>query len=483
MMISSEATPWAKSGGLADVVGALPEALATLGHPVSIVIPRYQKAVSAASHRVADRIPVALGGAVHFVDVWQLLPEASPAGVSVYFVDEPGLFEREGLYGNAQGDYLDNHVRFAILCKGALEVARRFFPTDVFHCHDWQTGLLPLYLKETLAVDPAFLGATTLMTIHNLAYRGIFNRSQMGDISLPQRLFRPDLVEFYGDISLLKAGLVYADALSTVSPKYASEIQTPDQGEGLEGLLRARRASLSGILNGVDYTAWNPETDRFIPAHYSAEDLSGKKECKRQLIRETGLQERAMERPLMGIVSRFADQKGFDIVREMAWPLFGNSDAYLVVLGNGERRYEEMFSYLERDFPGRVALKIGFNEGLAHRIEAGSDMFLMPSRYEPCGLNQMYSLRYGTVPVVRATGGLDDTVEAEGPARTGFKFTDYNENALLETVHAALVAWEDTADWEAMMVRGMKKNFSWPASAAEYSRLYGALQLSTVSRL
>jgi starch synthase len=302
----------------------------------------------------------------------------------------------------------------------------------------------------------------------------------MADIGLPARLFRPDLVEFWGNISLLKAGLVYADALSTVSRKYAAEIQTPEQGEGLDGLLRARHASLTGILNGVDYAAWNPETDRFTPAHYSADELAGKRECKRALIQELGLNAAANDRPLLGIVSRFADQKGFDLVREMAWPLFWNDEVYLTVLGNGERRYEEMFSYLERDFPGRVALKIGFNEGLAHRIEAGSDMFLMPSRYEPCGLNQMYSLRYGTIPVVRATGGLDDTVQSEGEERTGFKFTEYNENALLGTIRAACRAWEDSAEWEAMMVRGMKKNFSWPASAAEYSRLYGALQLSVV---
>jgi starch synthase len=478
MMVSSEATPWAKSGGLADVVGALPSALAALGHSVSIVIPRYRKAVTAPSRRIAEHIPVALGGGLRSVDIWALEPEAAPPGVRVFFVDSPGLFDRDGLYGGGHGDYRDNHIRFAILCKGALEVARRFSSTDVFHCHDWQTGLLPLYLKESGAVDPAFLGSRTVMTIHNLAYRGIFDRRQMGEISLPGRLFRPDLVEFQGDISLLKAGLVYADELSTVSPKYAAEIQTPEQGEGLDGLLRARRASLVGILNGVDYQVWNPETDPFIPAHYSAADLTGKRQCKRELIRELGLSDAAMDRPLLGIVSRFADQKGFDLIREMAWPLFGNDDVYLAVLGNGERRYEEMFGYLERDFPGRVAVKIGFNEGLAHCIEAGADIFLMPSRYEPCGLNQMYSLRYGTVPVVRATGGLADTVDSGGPEATGFKFTDYNENALLETIRAACRAWEDSASQEAMMVRGMKRDFSWPASAAVYSRLYGTLHPS-----
>lgn len=471
MMISSEATPWAKSGGLADVLGALPAALAALGHAVSIVIPRYQRAPAAPARRIADRIPVEMGGGNRLVDFWQLPSESAPPGVSVYFVDDPGLYGRDGLYGDIYGEFGDNHLRFAMLSKAALEVARRYFPTDVFHCHDWQAGLLPVYLKESIAVDPAFLGTRTLMTIHNLAYRGIFPRGVMREISLPDRLFRTDLIEFWGRISLLKAGLVYADALSTVSPKYAQEIQTLDQGEGLDGLLRARSASLTGILNGVDYKVWDPGTDRFLPAHYTVADLAGKRECKRALIAEVGLKEAAMDRPLLGIVSRFADQKGFDLVREMAWPLFWNDDVYLVVLGNGEKRYEEMFGHLSSHFPGRVALRIGFNEGLAHRIEAGADIFIMPSRYEPCGLNQMYSLRYGTVPVVRATGGLDDTVDSS----TGFKFHDYNEHALLNTIRAACRAWEDDESWQEMMVRGMRKNFSWAASAAEYSRLYGAL--------
>jgi starch synthase len=478
MMISSEATPWAKSGGLADVVGALPGALTELGHAVSIVIPRYQKAWTAPSRRVAERIPIEMGGGNRLIDIWQALPDSgpfgAPAGVKVFFVDDPGLYGRDGLYGDAHGEFGDNHIRFALLSKAALEIARRFSPTDVFHCHDWQAGLLPVYLKEAHGADPAFFGTRTLLTIHNLAYRGMFDRRVMPEVSLPQRLFRPDLIEFWGRISLLKAGLVYADALSTVSVKYSREIQTLEQGEGLDGLLRARHASLSGIVNGVDYRVWDPETDRFLPAHYSAGDLAGKRECKRELIRETGLSEAAMDRPLLGIVSRFADQKGFDLVRQMAWPLFWNDDVYLTVLGNGEKQYEDMFGFLARDFPGRVALRIGFNEGLAHRIEAGSDMFLMPSRYEPCGLNQMYSLRYGTVPVVRATGGLDDTVDES----TGFKFHDYNEYALLGTVRAACRAWEDRVGWGEMMVRGMRKNFSWAASAAEYSRLYGALHLS-----
>lgn len=470
-MISSEASPWAKSGGLADVLGALPAALARLGHPVAIVIPRYMKAFTTPAHRIAERVPILIGPGSRSVDFWQVLPEAAPAGVKVYFVDDPGLYGRDGLYGDWRGEFGDNHLRFGVLARAALEAARLFFPTDIFHCHDWQAGLAPLYLKETAAVDPAFLGARSMMTIHNLAYRGIFPRSRMAEVSLPERLFRPDLIEFHGNISFLKAGLVFADAITTVSPTYAREIQGRDQGEGLDGLLSARRAWLTGILNGVDYSVWSPEADRSIPAQYSADDLSGKRECKRRLIEEMGLNPAAMDRPLLGIVSRFADQKGFDILRRMAWPLFRENDVYMTVLGSGSRQYEEMFGYLQQHFPGRVGLRVGFNEGLAHRIEAGSDMFLMPSRYEPCGLNQMYSLRYGTVPVVRATGGLDDTVDDA----TGFKFRDYNETGLLWAVRTACRAWEDRESWTAMMRRGMAKNFSWEASAGEYSRLYRQL--------
>jgi starch synthase len=472
MMVSSEASPWAKSGGLADVVGALPAALQHLGHRVAVVIPRYMHALSAPAARIADHVSVPLGSGTRDVNIWWL----DSQGVTVYFVEDMGLYGRDGLYGDRYGEFGDNHVRFALLCRAAMEIARRFFPTDIFHCHDWQAGLLPLYLKEAPAVDPAFIGTKSVMTIHNLAYRGLFDRRKMMDISLPPRLFRPDLIEFWGQISLLKAGLVYADALTTVSRKYAHEIQTPEQGEGLDGLLRARSASLTGIVNGVDYSVWDPKTDRHLPAHYSAAHLNGKRDCKRELVREMGLSEAAMGRPLLGIISRFAVQKGFDILREIAWEMIGHDDVYLVVLGNGDRSLEEMFGYLKTHYQDRVGLKIGFDDGLAHRIEAGSDIFLMPSRYEPCGLNQMYSLRYGTVPVVRATGGLDDTVQADPPEeQTGFKFSDYNGRALLGSIRMACKAWEDTEAWPGMQVRGMQKDFSWGASAGEYSRLYRGL--------
>ncbi|MDE3198825.1 MAG: glycogen synthase GlgA [Acidobacteriota bacterium] len=469
MMVSSEAAPWAKSGGLADVLGALPQALAQRGHSVAVVIPRYMNALKAPAVRVGERIPVPLGYGTRGVDIWSIESD----GVMMFFVDDPGLFGRDGLYGDRHGEFGDNHLRFATLCRAAIEIARRYFATDIFHCHDWQAGLVPLYLKEAGFIDPHFLGARTLMTIHNLAYRGIFAPAVMGEIGLPARVYRGDLVEFWGKISFLKAGLVYADALSTVSPQYAQEIQTPDQGEGLDGLLRARRASLTGIVNGIDTAIWNPETDRHIPGHFSAAKLDGKEICKRELLREMGLPDRGMERPLLGIISRFAYQKGFDILRQIAWEVMGNDDVYLVALGSGEGSIEEMFRYLKQHYPDRVGVRFGFDDGLAHRIEAGSDMFLMPSRYEPCGLNQMYSLRYGTAPVVRATGGLDDTVEGYPAAdATGFKFLDYNGGALLHSIREACRLWEYRNSWRAMMVRGMQKDFSWTASAAEYSKLY-----------
>ncbi|HVW86119.1 MAG TPA: glycogen/starch synthase, partial [Bryobacteraceae bacterium] len=361
MMVSSEANPWAKSGGLADVVAALPVALAQLGHPVSVVIPRYMNAPSAPAPRIAERIPIALGSTIYDVDVWAM----ESSGVTHFFVDNPGLYQRDGLYGDQYGDYGDNHVRFAVLAKAALEIARRFFPTDIFHCHDWQAGLLPVYLKESPVVDPAFLGARTLLTIHNLGYQGIFEPEVMPQVSLPTRLYHPDGIEFWGKISFLKAGLVYADELNTVSRKYAEEIQTPEYGFGLDGLLRDRRDSLVGILNGVDYTRWNPATDKDIPGPYSAEDLTGKRNCKRELLREMGLPDAAMDRPLLGIVSRFASQKGFDLLAETAWGIF-REDVYLVALGNGEPVYEDIFRRLQSDFPDKVALRIGYDDPLAH---------------------------------------------------------------------------------------------------------------------
>ena len=474
-MVSSEANPWAKSGGLADVLEALPAALSELGHPVAVVIPRYMAARTAPARRIIDSVPIALGPSIYDVAIWQLLPSAMTSNVSMFFIDEPVLFDRPNLYGDHTGDFPDNHIRFAILSRAALEIARRVFPTDIFHCHDWQSALVPVYLKDDRVTDPTFAGARSVLTVHNLGYQGIFGPQALDAIGLPKTIFHPGAIEFWGRVNFLKAGIVFADALTTVSRKYAEEIQTPEYGEGLEGVIASRSTALTGILNGIDYDRWNPSKDHLIAAPYSPANLSGKIQCKRALVQAMGLPETALDRPLIGIVSRFATQKGFELLAEAAPDIFAQ-DVYLAALGNGEPRIESIFHDLEARFPGRVAVRIGYDEALAHGIEAGADIFLMPSRYEPCGLNQIYSLRYGTVPVVRATGGLDDTITSTPPARaTGFKFVAYNGKALREAVEEACRLWEDRKAWTAMMLRGMDKDFSWAASAAEYSRLYDSL--------
>ena len=481
LMVSSEASPWAKSGGLADVLGALPGALARIGHPVATVIPRYEGAKDAPAERVLGPIPIRLGrGMVFNTSVWQL----ADGDARVYFVDQPDLFNRGGMYGDWNGEFGDNHIRFALLSRATIEIARRVFATDIIHCHDWQASLVPAYLKNPRMVDPALLGIRTLLTLHNLGYQGVFGRHLFGDLGLPPEYDTAAGLEFWGHITFLKAGILLSDALSTVSRKYAEEIQTPELGFGMDGLLRDRRSVLSGIVNGVDYAQWDPENDSHIPARYSAAqvaagDLAGKQTCKRELLREMGLPEEAMNRPLMGIVSRFAAQKGLELIGEAAEGLFAE-DAYLVALGSGEGHLEDMFRWMQWKFGGKVAVRFGYDDGLAHRIEAGADIFLMPSHYEPCGLNQIYSLRYGTVPVVRATGGLDDTITAP-PAgdATGFKFVDYNGYALLEAARQACRAWTERKTWTAMMARGMRRDYSWTASAGEYSRLYQKIASST----
>jgi starch synthase len=473
-MVSAEASPWAKSGGLADVLGALPNALARMGHRVAIVIPRYPGTRNVQAARMIRNLRIPLGSRILEVSIWEL----RSGDVTCYFVDHPGLFDRPGLYGDRDGDFPDNYIRFAVLSKAALEVSRRLFRADIIHCHDWQASLVPAYLNHPRMVDPTWLGTRTLLTIHNLGYQGLFDRSTLAEIGLPEEFYTPERLEFWGKVSFLKGGIVFADALNTVSKKYAEEIQTREYGFGLDGLLRLRRGVLSGIVNGADYGRWNPETDPYLPAHFSAADLSGKQTCKRELVREAGLPERAIDRPLLAIVSRFTGQKGFDLIEEIAGELF-EDDIYLAALGAGDAQCEELFRSLQTEFPDNISVKFGYDDPLAHRMEAGADIFLMPSRYEPCGLNQIYSLRYGTVPVVRATGGLDDTIIGYPAAEaTGFKFVDYNGNALLDAIRQACRSWKDRKVWTAMMLRGMRKDYSWTASAGEYSRLYAKIASS-----
>jgi starch synthase len=467
LFIASEAAPYAKTGGLADVIAALPRALRRLGVEAAVLMPRYGFIDLTHARRVYDWLPVHLAGARYDTSVYLI-----DDGVPHYLIDCPPLYGRPQLYGEPDtGDYPDNHLRFGVFCRAAFGVMRHLFRPHIAHLHDWQTGLAPVYLKTRFAMEPTFVGLRTLFTIHNLGYHGLFPPERMAELELDRPLYRADGLEFWGRFAFIKGGLIWSDELSTVSRRYAEEIQTPEFGFGLDGLLRARRDSLVGILNGVDYSYWNPETDPLIAANYSAADLAGKRLCKRELLHVMGLDERAIDRPVFGVVSRLVEQKGADLIAAAASE-FEALDAYLVCLGSGDAYYEAVFQRMERSYPHRIAVRLGYDNRLAHQIEAGADAFVMPSRYEPCGLNQMYSLRYGTVPVVRATGGLDDTIKAE----TGFKFFDYSEWAFRDALRAACAAYADQGRWMEMMRRGMRENFSWDVSAARYAELYRELR-------
>ena len=461
LMVASEATPFAKTGGLADVLGALPPALVRLGDEVGVVMPKYRAAETSGAEVIWLAMPLWVGPHSYQVDIHRLMHR----GVQYFFVDCPALYDRPEIYG----DYPDDHLRFALLSQASLGIARHLFRPTVLHAHDWQTGLAAAYLKTTFASDPTFYGMRTLLTIHNLGYQGNFPAAAFADLGLDPGLYNPSGLEFWNQVSYLKAGIVWSDAVNTVSPTYAREIQTPEYGFGMDDLLRAHSHKLSGILNGVDYEEWNPETGPYQVAHYSASDLSGKLASKKALLAELGLPPNTA-RPLIGIVSRFADQKGFELMEGIvAW--LDDQDVAMVALGAGQKKYEDMFRQLAALRPEKFAVRIGYDDALSHRIEAGADMFLMPSQYEPCGLSQIYSLRYGTVPIVRATGGLEDTVDQS----TGFKFVDYTPGALQAAIRQALDAFETPGSWIARMRRGMAKDFSWDTSAREYQRLYRSL--------
>jgi len=396
-------------------------------------------------------------------------------GVRYFFVDDPAYFDRDGIYGTSTGDFSDNAERFSEFSRAAIEIAKHIWPADVIHCHDWQTALVPVLLRTSYSDDPVLKDIPVVFTIHNMGYQGQFSRDAMERAGIPAITFIPSRLEFYGDVNFLKGGIVYSDYVTTVSRRYAQEIQTKEYGYGLDGVARGRGDRLVGILNGVDYSAWNPAKDTFLPAKYSPKDLSGKLLCKQDLLKTFDLPD-IPGRPVVGIVSRFADQKGFDLIAEVA-PEIMREDMALVVLGTGDKKYEKLFETLAIAYPDRVGVKIAYDNAIAHKVEAGSDMFLMPSRYEPCGLNQIYSLKYGTVPIVRATGGLDDTIELfdlEHGTGTGFKFWDYTGGALLYTIRQALHHFADERIWKRIQLNGMEKDFSWKTPAAEYVKLYGA---------
>ncbi len=470
LFLASEVAPWSKTGGLADVAGALPRALAARGHAVSIVAPRYGS-VDPRRHGLT-RVDNAVRVRGEAAAIW--VGKGPP---TVYLVEHEHHFgSRQGLYGDGVRDYPDNAERFAWFTRAALALpAATGLRPRIVHANDWQTGLAPFLLRHEHANDPALAGTRTVFTIHNLAYQGVFPKQVVPHLGLPWDVFRYEAMEFHDRLNFMKAALSFADVLTTVSPTYAKEILTHDGGAGLDAVLRHRRADLHGILNGIDVAEWDPARDRHLPAHYSAEDLSGKAACKAALQSELGLPERP-DVPLVGMVSRLADQKGVDLVAA-ALPDLLARDVQIALLGSGDRRYEEAFARAASDRPERMAAQVGFSEPLAHRIEAGSDAFLMPSRFEPCGLNQMYSLRYGTVPVVRAVGGLEDTVEDyDGWNRgTGFKFVPYTPHALLLAARRALDTWRDRRAWRGVVLRGMAQDFSWDRSAAGYEALYRTL--------
>ncbi|MBI4888232.1 MAG: glycogen synthase GlgA [Acidobacteria bacterium] len=476
LMIASEAEPFAKTGGLADVVGALPRALARLGHAVDVVIPRY-RGVTAGER--AGRVVVPLDGSPRAADIFTVRDR----GVRTVFVDHPGYYDREHLYGTGGEDYADNPARFTLLVRVALEWAASTGDRyDVVHAHDWQAGLAPVLLDRAFRGSPAFGRTATVLTIHNLAYQGLADRAWLGRLGLGAELMHVDALEYWGRISFLKGGIAFSRVITTVSPRYAQEIQTPEYGFGFDGILRHRAADLVGILNGIDYDQWDPARDPHLPVAYDAEHLEAKHALKRLVCETFGLEApEPAGRPLVAMISRLVDQKGFDLVTQIADEL-PRLDASFVLLGTGEPRYEALWRGLAARHPGRIGARIGFDEALAHRIEGGADLFLMPSRFEPCGLNQMYSLRYGTVPVVRATGGLYDTVQNVDSATgrgTGFTFDAYSADALLAALRRALETYRNRPAWRRIQAAGMRQDFSWEASARQYAAAYERATIGT----
>lgn len=473
-IIAPEITPFAKTGGLADVVGALGPALERLGHEVTLIMPAYKQVMAGRFDLIeTDMIinaPVSDRSVAARVIQAQLGNQ-----VKVNFIRADPYFDRDGLYGTSAGDYTDNAERFVFFSRAALEILRRD-PPDIVHAHDWHAALAIVFLKADAVRYPELAQCKTVFTIHNLGFQGIFWEPDWHLLHIDRGYFTPTFLEFFGNINFLKGALVFADKITTVSPNYAKEIMEPEQGFGLDGVLRDRARDVLGILNGIDYDIWNPKTDPLISHGYEATALTEKRKCKRALQRLFGLPENSAL-PLFGIVSRLTSQKGLDLVEQIL-PQMLQQDLQLVLLGSGEARYVELFEQAAAAHPDKVGVRIGFDEGLAHQIEAGADFFLMPSLYEPCGLNQMYSLRYGTIPIVRAVGGLKDTVTDIGRDQltgTGFVFTAYDPDELMNTIQRALVVYKDKVSWTTLRRQAMSVDNSWQRSAQAYANLFQSL--------
>jgi len=450
---ASEVVPFAKTGGLADVTGALPLELESLNQEVIIIMPRY-KAIQEPKF-----------------DIWRLKPDVSYSvigkNIKVYFIEDDAYFNRDGLYGDKAGDYKDNLDRFSYYSRRALELLKEInFSADIIHCHDWQSALAPVYLKTLYIDNPFYKNTRTIFTIHNIGYQGLFSQEEFPKLGLDWKFFNMETLEFYGKINLLKGGIVFSDIINTVSPTYAKEIQTKEFGYGLEGILTKRKNDVFGILNGLDYSIWNPETDKYIAKNFSKKDLGGKAKDREDLESICNLPEKK-DVPLIGIVSRLAEQKGFDILAQ-GIDTICRMNLHLVILGTGDLKYHLIMQDMVKKYPKVISLHLKFDDALAHKIYAGSDIFLMPSRYEPCGLGQLIAFRYGTIPLVFKTGGLADTVNKEN----GFVFDKYNAQELIKTIDKALSAFADKKKWQQLVAKAMELDFSWEGSAKKYIELY-----------
>jgi starch synthase len=473
ILASSEVVPYSKTGGLGDVAGALPQALARIGCDISVVTPRYtgfgkshgDVVRGATGEMIFDDLHVPFAGGVKYAAVWRDYQDGAP----VYFIDNHEYFGHGYIYGSGNFDV----ERFAFFSRATLELAKRIGgPPDIVHCNDWQTGFIPAYLRTVYGRDPFFGAAATLFTIHNLAYQGLFDPNLLVKFGFGWDVYEHGM-EFHGSANAMKAGIYFSTAVSTVSPKYAQEIQTPEFGNQLDGLLRWRRNDLIGILNGVDYNEWNPETDKHIAANYSINDLGGKLACKRDLLEKYHLPVDP-EKPVVAVVTRLTQQKGIELIAQAVWRML-EAGAYFVLLGSGAESYEGYFQHVRDTAPTQVGVYFGYNNARAHQIEAGADMFLMPSSYEPCGLNQMYSLKYGTAPIVRGVGGLDDTIRNFEPTTgqgNGYKFYDYSADRLVEKFYEALMVYYDQGMWRRRQRNGMQEDFSWERSAHNYLNAY-----------
>ena len=479
LFVTSEADPFAKTGGLADVSSALPQMIREIGHEIRLMMPRYGS-ISDRKFKIHDvirlkEIPIPVGNETKLTSINSSFIANLKIKVQVYFLSNKELFNRDGLYASKknQVEFKDNDERFIFFCRGVLETLKRLgWQPDIIHCNDWQTGLIPAYLKTIYADDPFFKNIKSIFTIHNLAYQGIFPASSFDKTHLPKSIFNEDGVSSNGKLNFMKAGIAFADIVTTVSDKYAKEICSPNKfNYGLEDYLSKRKEKIVGILNGIDFNVWNPETDPFISKRYNIKSIEGKNANKFELLEKFGLKAESNV-PVFGMVTRLVALKGLELIEQIADKFF-KENVRFVILGSGEVKYQKIFEKIKKKFPQKISFINAFDEELAHLVEAGSDIYLMPSECEPCGLNQMYSVRYGTIPIVRGTGGLDDTIiDVSKPHGTGFKFEKYKPEDLYSAIKRALTLYKNTKKWQTIMRNGMMQNFSWEASAKKYISLY-----------